>query len=185
MSGGHHSRTFVCFFGGARNVQCGINVRCYFALRADLTLHTLLGTARDDTAISNLWSVGQAHPVQLRALGGRGAHLWRAATRARVSVPVPRGDCVRRFTKEPSERARRVALNFGAWVGSSGPRGFCFVFFLPGCACRSQFQFSISSQNDASEPTVVRLGAEFSTYSNVHGRTVSVCALVFELPVFP
>ena len=43
------------------------------------------------------------------------AHLWRATTRARVPLSVPRGGCARRDRKKPSERAPRVVSNSG-WV---------------------------------------------------------------------
>jgi len=60
--------------------------------------------------------VGGTGPTEsIAAVAGRVAHLWRATTRARVPLPVPRGGCACRDKTELSERARRVVSNSG-WV---------------------------------------------------------------------
>jgi len=59
--------------------------------------------------------VGGTGPTESIAAAGRVAHLWRATTRARVPIPVPRGGCACRDKTKISERARRVVSNSG-WV---------------------------------------------------------------------
>jgi hypothetical protein len=62
--------------------------------------------------------VGGTGPTEsIAAVAGRVAHLWRAATRVRVLLPVPRGDCARRDERNLSERARRVVSNFVEVLG--------------------------------------------------------------------
>ena len=55
--------------------------------------------------------VGGTGPTEsIAAVAGRVAYLWRATTRVRVPLPVPRGGCARRDKIKPSERARRVEV---------------------------------------------------------------------------
>jgi len=67
---------------------------------------------------------GTGPTESIAADAGRVAHLWRATTRVRVPLPVPRGGCACWDKRKLSERARRVVSNFGdvlGWV-SRAPR---------------------------------------------------------------
>jgi len=88
---------------------------------------------------------GTGPTVSIAAVAGRVAHLWRATTRVRVPLPVPRGGCVCWDKIKLSERAQRVVSNFvevlgwvslvrvhylyDARVSGPGNLGFLFSFF--------------------------------------------------------
>jgi hypothetical protein len=62
---------------------------------------------------------GTGPTVSIAAVAGRVAHLWRATTRVRVPLPVPRGDCACR-DKEKTIGARATGgleLWGSSWVG--------------------------------------------------------------------
>jgi len=64
-------------------------------------------SARRGIMLHLAFLVGGTGPTEsIAAVAGRVAHLWRAATRARVPLPVPKGVCARRDGKILSERAR-------------------------------------------------------------------------------
>jgi hypothetical protein len=61
--------------------------------------------------------VGTGPSESIAAVAVRVAHLWRATTRVRVPLPVPRGGCARRDKIKLSERARRVVSKFVEVIG--------------------------------------------------------------------